>query len=104
MLRWKVAATPQLLSLAQWQQQSLAAGELAQAAWRSFATEAPSATRAVRFAKERKSYETSLSELRKQWAQERQERAEAAAVQEAADRCCAVRAVPLGSPLRCSVV
>lgn len=69
----------QLLSLAQWHQQSQAACG-AQAA-RGLADQAP----AVKYAKERKAHEASLNELRKQWALERQEQEAAkAAAQEAA--------------------
>lgn len=69
----------QLLSLLQWHQQAQAAGGVQGA--RGFADQAA----AVKFAKDRKGFEGSLSELRKQWAQERQEKeAVKAAAEEAA--------------------
>jgi hypothetical protein len=43
-------------------------------AWWSTRTMATTPERALKFAKDRKAYETSLNELRKQWAQEEQER------------------------------
>ncbi|KAL4419827.1 hypothetical protein ABPG75_006925 [Micractinium tetrahymenae] len=69
----------QLLSLLQWHQQ--AAGGVQQQA-RGLADQAP----AVAFSKERKGFESSLSELRKQWAKERQEKEEARAAVERAER------------------
>ncbi len=70
----------QLLSLVQWHQQAIAP-EAAQQS-RGFADKPP----AVQFAKARKGFQNSLSELRKQWAQERQEKEAAKAAAEQATR------------------
>lgn len=74
----------QLLSLVQWHQQQSAAAA-AGGAQRGLADQ----TAAVQFAKERKGFENSLGELRKQWAKERQEREAAKAAAEAEARCAA---------------
>ena len=72
----------QLLSLLQWHQQQTAAAALGGAQQsRGWADKAA----AVQFAKQRKGFENSLSELRKQWAQQRLEKeATAAAAAQAA--------------------
>lgn len=81
----------QLLSLLQWHQQQSQAAAGAQAA-RGFADQP-----AVQFAKERKAFEQSLAQLRKQWAAERQEREAAKAAAAEAARCAAAAAgVQLG--------
>lgn len=76
--------TQQLLSLVQWHQQQSAAAA-AGGSQRGLADQAA----AVQFAKERKGFENSLGELRKQWAKERQEREAAKAAVEAEARCAA---------------
>ena len=79
-----------LLSLLHWHQQQL---QLVQAADGAAAHHGPHLARgfadqaaAFNFAKERKDVQRSLGELRKQWAQERQEREGARAVAERAQR------------------
>lgn len=86
-LRQGQCRSQQLLSLLQWHEQALAASGVQPA--RGFADQAA----AVAFAKERKGFENSLSELRKQWAKERQEKEAAKAAAEQAARC-----VPLPPP------
>ena len=73
----------QLLSLLQWHQQQAQEGGLQQQ--RGMADQAP----AKQFAKERKGFQNSLSELRKTWAKERLEKEAARAAAEAAARCAA---------------
>jgi len=80
-LRQGQGRSQQLLSLLQWHEQALAAGGGQPA--RGFADQAA----AVAFAKGRKGFENSLSELRKQWAKERQEKEAAKAAAEQAARC-----------------
>lgn len=70
----------QLLSLIQWHEQAMVG---AQQQMRGLADQAG----AVAFSKQRKGFESSLSELRKQWAKERQEKEEARAAAERAERC-----------------
>lgn len=69
----------QLLSLIQWHEQAMVG---AQQQMRGLADQAG----AVAFSKQRKGFESSLSELRKQWAKERQEKEEARAAAERAER------------------
>ena len=75
----------QLLSLLQWHQQA-AVGSAPQPA-RGFAADQAAA---VQFAKKRKGFENTLSELRKQWAREREEKEAARAAAEQAARWVAV--------------
>ncbi len=70
----------QLLSLSNWHEQAMGA---AQQQARGLADQAA----AVAFSKQRKGFQSSLSELRKQWAKERQEKEEARAAAELAERC-----------------
>lgn len=84
-LRQGLRCQQQLLSLLQWHQQAQAAGGAQQA--RGMADQAA----AVAFAKQRKGFESSLAELRKQWAQEREEQEAARAAQDKEER--AVREV-----------
>ncbi|KAL4435418.1 hypothetical protein ABPG77_006180 [Micractinium sp. CCAP 211/92] len=69
----------QLLSLSNWHEQAMGA---AQQQARGLADQAA----AVAFSKQRKGFQSSLSELRKQWAKERQEKEEAQAAAELAER------------------
>ena len=79
--------TQQLMSLLQWHQQQSAAAA-AGGAVRGLADQPA----AVQFAKERKGFENSLGELRKQWAKEREEREAAKAAAAEAARCAAAAA------------
>lgn len=78
-LRQGQSRCQQLLSLVQWHQQAMGA---AQQQARGLADQAA----AVAFSKQRKGFESSLSELRKQWAKERQEKEQARAAAEQAER------------------
>lgn len=72
--RLRQGQSSQLLSLVQWASQQQMRGL------------ASDARQAVEFAKKRKGFQGSLSELRKQWAAERQEREAARAAAELAER------------------
>ena len=84
----------QLASLLQWHQQ---AGGPATAREQ----QRGAADQATAFARERKGFERSLGELRKQWAKERLEKEAARAVAEAAERCAARRR---STAARCSAL
>lgn len=78
----------QLLSLAQWhaQQQGSSAAAAASPGLQARGAAGDAGKAAVQFAKQRKGFQGSLGELRRQWAQERREKETAAATAAAAER------------------